>query len=69
MHRNVGNADRIVRIVLAALALVWALSLGATTAGGLAVLAVGAILLVTALVGFCPLYRILGISTAAKVHR
>lgn len=69
MNRNVGNADRIVRIVLAALALAWGLSLGAGTAGGLAVLTVSAILLVTGLVGFCPLYRILGISTAEKAHR
>jgi len=59
--RNVGNLDRILRIVigLGLLALVF---VGPKTLWGL----VGLVPLLTALAGFCPLYRVLGICTARK---
>jgi len=64
MERNTGTLDRIVRGVIVAPAAVWgALVLGAGTPGGIALLAVAAVMLVTAIVGFCPLYRVLRIST------
>ncbi|MDF1520752.1 MAG: DUF2892 domain-containing protein [Brevefilum sp.] len=63
MKKNMSSTDKIIRLVLAALIAVlyftnvisgtWAIILG--------VLAV--ILLVTGLVGVCPLYKLLGIST------
>jgi len=63
MKKNMGSTDKIIRLVLAALIAVlyitnviigtWAIVLG--------ILAV--ILLVTGLVGVCPLYKLLGIST------
>jgi hypothetical protein len=40
-----------------------ALYVGAGTVGGVILFAVAAVMLVTAAVGFCPLYRLLGIST------
>lgn len=58
MKLNVGGADRILRIVIGA-ALVGATALGAMPVWGY----VGIIPLVTGLVGFCPLYPIMGYST------
>lgn len=60
---NESNADRIVRIIIAA-ALAGAVLAGFAT-GLLATVAwvVAGILFVTGLVGFCPLYAIVGFST------
>lgn len=59
MFRNEGITDRIVRVVLGIvlLALVF---VGPKTWLGL----VGLVPLVTGLVGFCPLYRLLGMRTS-----
>ncbi|MEI8082301.1 MAG: DUF2892 domain-containing protein [Actinomycetes bacterium] len=63
MGRNESSVDRIVRVVAAAIAIVIALAVGPTSIVGIVLFVVAAILLVTAAVGFCPLYRLLGIST------
>jgi hypothetical protein len=63
MTRNEGTIDRILRAVAAVAAVGVALALGLGTLGGLLLLVVAAILAVTAAVGFCPLYRVFGIST------
>jgi hypothetical protein len=61
---NVGSVDRIARIVLG-VGLV-AVALGGSVAGPLVAVAwiVAAIALLTGALGFCPLYFLLGISTA-----
>jgi hypothetical protein len=69
MTTNEGTLDRIIRAVLGVAALVGALAIGISTAGGVALLVVGGILVVTAAVGFCPLYRVLGISTCPVPKR
>lgn len=63
---NVGSVDRIIRIVLG-IALV-AGALGGSLAGPLLAVAwiVAEIMLVTGAVGFCPVYFVLGISTAGN---
>lgn len=58
MKLNVGGIDRILRIVVGA-GLVAATVMGMLPVWGY----IGAIPLVTGLVGFCPLYPILGVST------
>ncbi len=63
MTANVGNTDRIIRIVLGVLAAVIAFVVGPTSVGGIVLLVVAAILILTAFVSFCPLYRVLGITT------
>mgnify|MGYP000861573380 FL=1 len=63
MTKNVGNADKIIRILLAVVAAILAFVVGAGSVGGILLLVVAAVLLVTALVGFCPLYRLFGMST------
>lgn len=63
MNRNEGTVDRIVRAALGIGALAWAASTGWSSAGGIALLVLAGILIVTAAIGFCPLYHLLGIST------
>lgn len=63
MKRNVGNVDRIVRIVLAAILV--ELYFGNIVEGtaGIIFLVLAGVFTLTALVGFCPLYAPFGIST------
>jgi hypothetical protein len=63
MKKNMGNADRIVRILLAA---VFAyLYFGGIVTGtlGLVLVILGGVFVLTSLVNFCPLYSLFGIST------
>jgi len=66
LQSNVGSIDRVVRIVIG-IALV-AAAVSGTLAGPALILAgiVAAIMMVTGAVGFCPLYWLLGISTAGN---
>ena len=59
---NVGSLDKIVRIV-AGLVLVVIALLKLDGSATLIALAVGVVLIVTAVINFCPLYRILGLRT------
>ena len=63
MTTNVGSPDKIARIVLGVAAAVVAFLVGAGSVLGIILFVVAAILVVTALTGFCPLYRIVGINT------
>ena len=63
MKTNVGTVDRIIRAAVGLAALLGAFALGSGSIAFVLLMVVGAILLVTAAVGFCPLYRVLGIST------
>lgn len=66
MTHNMGQADRVVRVVAAVLVGVFYL-LGALT--GPVALALGLLALVlvsTAVVGFCPLYMVLGLKTTRE---
>ena len=66
MKINMGPADRIIRIVLAAVIAVLYLTkqINGTWAIVLGILAI--FLFVTSLIGFCPLYRLFGLSTKKK---
>lgn len=64
MTTNVGTADRVIRVVLAVVAAIVGFSVGAGSVLGIVLLVVAAVLLVTAAVGFCPLYRLVGLSTS-----
>lgn len=67
MKRNESNQDRGIRAVVGIIALL----VGLFAAGGFfraLLIIVGLVLVITAAVGFCPLYRLLGINTC-KVRR
>jgi len=62
--RNVGSVDKIIRLVAGiALAAYGFLGAGLSTTIGLIALIVGLVFIVTGLVNFCPLFKILGISS------
>ncbi len=63
MKRNESSVDRIIRAIVAIGAVAGAAVLGMTTVAGIVLLVVAAIMLVTAAVGWCPLYSIFGVST------
>jgi hypothetical protein len=60
MKTNVSGIDRILRIVVGLALISWAFLGGPVWAW------IGVVPLVTALVGFCPVYPIIGMSTAKK---
>ena len=61
MKTNESNVDRIIRFVIAIAALLG----GLATSGILSIVlwVVSVVMLVTSLIGWCPLYRLLGFST------
>ena len=63
MKKNMGTADRLIRLIIAALIL--GLSFTHVTTGLLAtiLIVVAAIFALTSLVSFCPLYTLVGINT------
>lgn len=67
MNANMGTIDRAARFVIGAALIIaplinlWGLGQNATTAYVL--MAVGAVLALTSVVSFCPLYRLMNIST------
>jgi membrane protein YdbS with pleckstrin-like domain len=64
MSRNVGNVDRALRALVGILALAGAFVLGWFSGWMVwAAAAVGVIMLATAALGFCPLYRLVGVNT------
>ena len=71
MIRNMGTLDRGIRaFVVAPVAIVAALILGAGTVGGIALFVVAGIMLASATTAFCPTYILIGISTYPRgLHR
>ena len=70
MIRNMGVLDRALRaFVVAPVATVVAVIVGAGTVAGVILFIVAGIMLATAATGFCPNYVWLGISTDPRLHR
>jgi hypothetical protein len=63
MSVNESGLDRAIRVIIAIAAVVGAAVVGFGSVGAWVLLAVAAIMLLTAATGFCPLYRVFGIST------
>lgn len=66
MNVNMGKADRLIRTIVAVVLI--GLLIGGQVTGSLAILAgvVAAVFVVTSMIGFCPLYRLLGLSTRGR---
>ena len=63
MKRNMSNLDRIIRAIIAVLFAYLYFGGVVTGAFGIILVVIGAILLVTSVLGFCPLYVLLKMST------
>lgn len=63
MKKNMGNADRVIRLILAAV--LGYLFFSGTVVGalGYVLVALGAIFVLTSIVSFCPIYSLVGLST------
>lgn len=66
MKPNMGNADRIIRVLIAAVLAYLYFSGTVTGTLGLILVIVGAVFVLTSLVGFCPLYTLVGLNTCPK---
>jgi hypothetical protein len=63
MSTNVGTIDRVVRVVIGLVLIAFALSLGFPNTGWNWIGWIGVIPIITAILGICPLYSLLGISS------
>ncbi len=66
MKMNMGGADRIIRALIAVAIAVLYFTNVITGTLGIVLLIVGAVFLLTSIVGFCPLYAPFGIRTCPK---
>ncbi|HBH24538.1 MAG TPA: DUF2892 domain-containing protein [Cytophagales bacterium] len=63
MKKNMGNADRIIRMIIAALVAVLYFTNVITGTLGIVLLVLAGVFVLTSLVSFCPLYAPFGIRT------
>lgn len=63
MTKNMGSADRLVRLIVAVLVAVLYYNGTITGTLGIVLLVLAGIFVLTSLVSFCPLYKPLGINT------
>lgn len=66
MKKNMGSADRIIRVIIAAIMIALYFSGTITGTLGIVLIALSAIFVLTSLVSFCPLYLPFGLSTLRK---
>ena len=66
MTRNVGGIDKALRLIVGLVLIAYAIPLGFPHTGWNWVGWIGVIPLVTALVGSCPLYSIIGVNTCPR---
>ena len=66
MKANMGNTDKGIRIVAAIVAAVLYFTGTVTGIPGIILLVVAGIFLLTSFISFCPIYKLLGISTKKK---
>jgi hypothetical protein len=66
MKKNMGNTDRIIRVLLAAVFAYLYFSGTVTGTLGLILVILGAVFVLTSLVSFCPLYTLVGLNTCNR---
>ncbi len=63
MINNVGMQDRVLRLTIGLFFMIIGLSVGITSLWGAVILVLGLIAVVTGAISFCPLYKVLGLSS------
>ena len=63
MKKNMGNADRIIRIIIAAIVAALYFTNIITGTFGIVLLVLAGVFVLTSLISFCPLYAIVGLNT------
>jgi Protein of unknown function (DUF2892) len=69
MKKNMGPADKIIRLIVAAVIAVLYFTGTITGTLGIVLLVLGAVSVITSLISFCPLYLPFGISTCKTKSR
>jgi hypothetical protein len=64
--RNMGSIDRLIRVVAGVIVILIAALVSMNDIAQIILWVVGAILVLTTAIGFCPLYKLLHISTQKK---
>jgi fatty acid desaturase len=63
MKKNMGNTDRIIRLIVAAIFAGLYFTNTVTGTFGIVLLALAGVFILTSLVSFCPLYTLIGLNT------
>jgi hypothetical protein len=63
MKKNMGNADRIIRLLLAVVVAVLYFTNVITGTLGIVLLVVAGVFVLTSVISFCPLYTLIGLNT------
>lgn len=66
MKKNMGNTDRIIRVIAAIIFSVLYFTDTVTGTAGLVLVILGAVFLATSFISFCPLYTFVGLNTCEK---
>ncbi|MCK9401941.1 MAG: DUF2892 domain-containing protein [Chitinophagaceae bacterium] len=66
MKKNMGNTDRIIRVIAAIVFAVLYFTGTVTGTIGLVLVVLGAVFLATSFISFCPLYTLMGMNTCEK---
>ncbi len=66
MKKNMGSADKIIRVIVAAIVAVLYIKGVVTGTLGIVLLVLAVIFVLTSLISFCPLYLPFGINTGKK---
>ena len=66
MEKNMGSADRIIRMIVAAIIVVLYMTKIISGTTGIILIALAAVFLLTSFISFCPLYRVAGLSSLRK---
>ena len=65
MKKNMGSADRIIRVILAAVVATLYFTNVITGTLGIVLMVIAAVFVLTSLISFCPLYAPFGLKTCA----
>lgn len=69
MKKNMGNVDRVIRLLVAALFLILYFTHVITGTLAVILLILAGVFVVTSLLGFCPLYVLFGFNTLKKSQK
>ena len=66
MKKNMGTADKIIRVIIAAAFLTLYFTKVISGTLGIVLLVLGGVFVLTSLISFCPLYTLVGMNTCSK---
>jgi hypothetical protein len=66
MKKNMGSVDRMIRLILALVIVILFLSNIIMGTLAIVLMVIAAILVLTSLISFCPLYALFGVNTCSK---